>query len=34
MNDQHFDADEFLENTAYLFTILMWFILNGYEAAL
>ena len=34
MNDQHFDADMFLESTAHLFTILMRFILAGYEDVL
>jgi hypothetical protein len=34
MNDQHFDADILLEGTANLFTILIHFILAGYEDVL
>ena len=34
MNDQHFDADIFLESAAHLFSILIHFILTGYVEVL
>jgi hypothetical protein len=34
VNDEHFDADIFLEITAHLFAILVHFILAGYKDVL